>query len=377
SYDDQLLECRIDNGNHLLLSGNDAVLSYLAAIGAADSLTGPARARFSFVDLADQARWTVALSPGRLPLWVFEGRARVPATTAFDYLRALALAWSGPDATVADILSGHGAVYRRLWQPFAVAALNTEAERASARLLWRVMGETFGRGGAACRPLVPRVGLSESLVDPAIGHLARHGMAANFGVRLRRMALGDQRVDALELADRTVALGPDDGVVLAVPVPVASDLVPDLIAPTEFRSIINAHYRVAVAPEQAGEAGILGVLGGLAEWIFIKKDVVSVTVSAADRHIDRPAKDLAALIWQDVTQALRLGDRPMPVQRIVKERRATFAATPEQLRRRPPAATRWRNLLLAGDWTDCGLPSTIEGAVRSGQRAAQLALTAM
>ena len=55
----------------------------------------------------------------------------------------------------------------------------------------------------------------------------------------------------------------------------------------------------------------------------------------------------------------------MPRWQIVKERRATFAATPEQNARRPPAATRWRNLFLAGDWTDTGLPATIEGALRS------------
>jgi uncharacterized protein with NAD-binding domain and iron-sulfur cluster len=61
----------------------------------------------------------------------------------------------------------------------------------------------------------------------------------------------------------------------------------------------------------------------------------------------------------------------------VKEKRATFAATPEQERKRPGSVTSWSNLFLAGDWIDTGLPATIEGAVRSGQRAAQLALASM
>jgi len=56
----------------------------------------------------------------------------------------------------------------------------------------------------------------------------------------------------------------------------------------------------------------------------------------------------------------------------VRERRATFAATPEQELRRPGAETAWRNLVLAGDWTNTGLPATIEGAIRSGNRAAEL-----
>jgi uncharacterized protein with NAD-binding domain and iron-sulfur cluster len=64
----------------------------------------------------------------------------------------------------------------------------------------------------------------------------------------------------------------------------------------------------------------------------------------------------------------------LPPWQIVKERRATFAATPEQAKRRAKAETRWANLFLAGDWTDTGLPATIEGAVRSGNRAAELAL---
>ncbi len=65
---------------------------------------------------------------------------------------------------------------------------------------------------------------------------------------------------------------------------------------------------------------------------------------------------------------------PLPPWQIVKERRATFAATPEQNAKRPGASTRYPNLFLAGDWTDTGLPATIEGALRSGRRAAELAL---
>jgi uncharacterized protein with NAD-binding domain and iron-sulfur cluster len=113
-------------------------------------------------------------------------------------------------------------------------------------------------------------------------------------------------------------------------------------------------------------------MGGTAEWIFAFADRISVTVSAADAIVDQEREALAMLLWRDVAKAHNLSSATPPWQ-IVKEKRATFAATPQQVAKRPKVETSWRNLLLAGDWIDTGLPATIESAVRSGQKAAQLA----
>jgi hypothetical protein len=122
---------------------------------------------------------------------------------------------------------------------------------------------------------------------------------------------------------------------------------------------------------------LLGLIGGTAEWLFLRAELVSITVSAADALADEPAERIAERLWADAARALDLPVAPLPPARIVKERRATFAQTPAAAARRPAAATGWRNLLLAGDWTATGLPATIEGAVRSGHHAADLALAAM
>src|SRR5262249_16403500 len=89
--------------------------------------------------------------------------------------------------------------------------------------------------------------------------------------------------------------------------------------------------------------------------------------------VDRDAPELRDLFWRDVSTAYHLPAHPVPPARIVKERRATFLASPEQLKRRPQQTTMWRNLLLAGDYFDTGLPATIEGAIRSGFAAARRA----
>ena len=98
---------------------------------------------------------------------------------------------------------------------------------------------------------------------------------------------------------------------------------------------------------------------------------LSVTISAGDRLIDGPREELAKTIWNEVARMTGL-TAELPPWQIVRERRATFSATPAQDAKRPGSATGWRNLVLAGDWTDTGLPATIEGAIRSGNRAAEM-----
>ncbi|HLJ18542.1 MAG TPA: hydroxysqualene dehydroxylase HpnE, partial [Stellaceae bacterium] len=321
---------------------------------------------YPFLDLASGDRWILRPNKGRIPWWIGSPGRRVPGTGTRDYLRAVRLKSAHAGVTVAARLP-RDTLFRRLWQPLAVAALNTEAEAGEARLLGRVIGESFGRGGAACRPLVPRDGLSESLIDPALARLASLGAEVRFGSRLRAIETTGSRVTALDCDDGRVELGERDAVVLAVTAPVAARLLPALTVPDEFRAILNAHYRIA-APADAPL--FVGLVGGTAEWVFRKRDVLSVTVSAADRLMDTAAEELARLLWRDVVRAYGVPPEPMPPWQIVKERRATFAATPAQVARRPKTRTAYENLVLAGDWTDTGLPATIEGSIRSGFAAA-------
>jgi len=370
SYYDAALGCVIDNGNHLVLSGNHAIANYLRTIGAANALIGPERAEFAFADLASGERWTLRPNDGPLPWWVFDAGRRVPGTKSLDYLRLAPLLFAGPAQRIDEAISCKGALWERLMRPLLLAALNTEPASASAALAGAVLRETLAKGGRACRPRIAHPTLAAAFVDPALAHLSSHGALVHLGQRLRRIVFGDDQAVALEFPESTVPLKPDDTVVLAVPPWVARELVPKLTVPDEFHAIVNAHFKFA---PPAGTSPMLGVIGGTAEWIFAFPDRISVTVSAADAIADQEREALAALLWRDVAKAHNLADAPPPWQ-IVKEKRATFSATPEQAAKRPKSETRWHNLLLAGDWIDTGLPATIESAVRSGQTAARLAL---
>lgn len=372
SYVDPVLGETIDNGNHLVLSGNYAVQDYLRVIGATNALKGPARAAFDFVDMRDGSRWKVAPNDGPIPLWVFAEKRRPPGTKPLDFLALAALLRDHPGKRICDVIECKGALWETLLRPLLLAALNTEPAEASADLASAVIRETLSKGGQACRPCIATPTLGGAFIEPAFDFLKRRGATVLLGTRLQGMELEDKRAKALALGGEKQALGARDVVVLAVPPWIASALLPDLVVPDEFCAIVNVHFRIRAA----GAPAMFGVIGGKAEWVFVFENRVSVTISGANAIVDEDREALARGIWEDVSCALDLPG-PMPLWQIVKERRATFAATPTQNAKRPGAKTGWSNLFLAGDWTDTGLPATIEGSIRSGNKAASLALEAL
>ena len=371
SYFDASLNITIDNGNHLLLSGNHAALAYAKKIGGESRLAGPDEAVFDFCDLARRKRWKLRPNAGKLPWWILSPDRRVPNTAGRDYLALIRLLFARPDQILRPFL-GTGEIARNLWDPLFVSALNTDPAEASAALAGAIVRETFAQGGAACRPLVAVDGLSAAFVDPALDFLRDKGANVRFGAKLRSIEFQGDRAIALDFGEERIALAEGEKIVLAVTSPVAAALLPGLAAPDEFRAIVNAHFAF---PAPKNLPLLTGVIGGATEWLFGFHDRLSVTISAAERFLATPREELAEKIWGEV-QAVADFSAPLPAWQIIKEKRATFAATPAQDALRPGAETRWRNLFLAGDFTQTGLPATIEGAVRSGLKAAGLCAAA-
>ena len=371
SYHDAQLGQTIDNGNHFVFSGNQAVGRYCDTIGSRAMLHGPVHATFAFHDLRDDARWTLAVNDGPVPLWMLDPKRRAPGTSLAGHMALARLALvTGGARSIGDMVPTRGPMWERVIEPMMLAVLNCPPEQGSARLAGRFLRESFVRGGKACHTMVALPTLDAVLIDPALAWLARHGVTPEFSSRLRGIDFDGDRVATLDLGK-----GPEpvdgEAVILAVPPWVAGAVVPELTVPDRFCAILNAHF--ALAPP-VGAPMITALLGAASQWMVCHADRISVTISGADDLIDRDRGELARQIWGEVTQALGLRAAPLPAWQVVKEKRATFAATPDQDARRPAARTRWHNLFLAGDWTQTNLPATIEGALRSGETAAGLAL---
>ncbi len=368
SFFDETLGISIDNGNHLLLSGNRAARRYQTIIGTDDSMTGPAEARFSFFDLRNGEDWSVNLS-GLRSLIARENR--VPGSGLADYFSFLRILTARKRHTIADRVGRDSGLYERFWKPLSLAILNTPPDSGSAWLLKRVLFETLGKGRAAGRPMIAKVGLSESFVDPALAYLAAAGAEVRFGHRLQAFETEDQRIRAALFSKQRLAMEADDRLILALPPRQAAAFVPGLLVPRDVHAIVNVHFRMRTAPKGFEDNPILGLIGGTAQWLFARGKVVSVTVSAADELATEDPQAIAERIWPEVTAAIGSRAKKLPPYRVIKEKRATFAQTPANLARRPGPRSAFANLLLAGDWTDTGLPATIEGSIRSGFRAAE------
>src|SRR5262249_1157363 len=155
-------------------------------------------------------------------------------------------------------------------------------------------------GGQACRPLIARDGLSSVLIEPAVKLLEGRGASVRLSHELRALSTASDRVNELNFGDDKIAIGPPHPLIPALPPPPPASLLPGLKGLTKSRAIVNAHFRID-PPRDA--APILGVVGGLVEWLFAFPQRLSITISNGDRLVDMPREELAQAIWRDVCKA--------------------------------------------------------------------------
>lgn len=372
SYFDQALGTTIDNGTHLVLSGNTSIRRYLVRLNALDQLVGPSDALYRFCDLGTDQQWSVNLGKGRVPVALLSARNRPLDCSIFDLLIIFKLLNEKHDVEIERVLDANSPIFKRFLGPICLAVLNTPTDAAAASLMVPVVREIMLRGGQASRPMLAKAGLGPAFIDPALQYIGVSGLRT--GMRLQNL---ERKPDGalLRFSDATVEVGPTDAVIVATPSWVTGALFPELSVPDCFEPIVNVHFIVGKDRLGAiGQNGLQGFVGGTAEWASVRGDVLSVTVSAARDLVEWSAEDIAAKLWEDMVGFTDLSETdPIPAYRVIKERRATFSQTPAQCRKRP-VMDAVEGVLLAGDWTDTGLPATIEGAIRSGQTAADEAI---
>ena len=197
----------IDNGNHLVLSGNHAVVGF-AGSDRQRREPGRTRRRRSFRSSISPRTSAGGCGSATGCRGGFSTRAAAfPGTRLGEYLRLWRLLRVKADVPVAEVIDCSGPLYHRLVHPLLLAALNIEPREGSAALASAVVRETLAAGGKACRPLIAREGLGPAFIEPAIKHLQARNVEVRLDHELRALRFDGGRVAALDFGAEATALG--------------------------------------------------------------------------------------------------------------------------------------------------------------------------
>ena len=395
----------VDNGTHLMVGAYAATLDLVRRAGASDLLLAQENLKLEWVD----GRGVTALDcpPLGAPFHLLAGLVglRVPLAVKLQAIRlglAVRFGRRPEGLTLAEYFRrcGQGEAARRLlWDPLALAILNEPPERAAAVLFHRVYQEAFLRDHRASRLVFLRRGWGV-LVERIARYFEGRGGVVRRGARVEGLVLDGERTTGVRYAQRPatreeVAAGrpPEprveraDAVVAAVPAPALRDLLSD---EWRARPPFAALERFGASPIVSVEAWLdrvvvdrpmLGLRQGEMEWVFDKGRLygregapqhLAFIVSAAYRSASKTHAELVAAAEDALRRSFPAMEGATVERALVRrEPLATFASSPDLEALRPGPDTPVAGLFLAGDWTDTGLPATIEGAVRSGERAAR------
>ena len=384
---------RVDNGQHLLLGAYTAVLNMLKVLEVREASV--LRRRPLHLHFLDGAN-CISLRTPRLPapLHLAWGLLRARGLSLGQRVAALRMAHGmrrnrfhlEPDITVQAYLQGmrqDPLLVRALWHPLCLAALNTPAERASVNIFLRVMQEAFFSTRRSSDVLIPITDLGTCVPVPARDYIERQGGSVRLGSRVTGIHLHAGRLRGVQLEQSTLLT---DQVILATPPEAAVTLLQPHAALQEqtqqlsnLRSLpictLYLHYPQGTTLRR----DFVGLLGGTAQWVFDRgrltgeNGLMAVVISGPGAHMREDGASLTRRIVQELSRHFPHWPAPL-ASKLIRERRAGFAATVGVERHRPSHATGVAGLWLAGDYTATGYPATLEGAVRSGVECARLLL---
>lgn len=406
SYRDAVSGDDVDNGTHLMIGAYEDTLDLIHRAGADDLVLAQDRLRIDYRDEAGERVLDCPDLPAPLHLLAGLLGLRLPWRARWSAVRLALAARFGqvPDGLTLeqwfDRTGQDEAARRLLWTPLATAILNEAPARAAASLFRRVFREAFLRDARASRLVFLRRGWAV-LHERLAGYLAARGGHVRRRALVEAVDLADGRVRGVRYARRAEtreeiqrgtrtahASVEADAVVCAAPWHAVGALLPaewrerppfgalDGLGASPIVSVELWLDRVVV------ERPMVGLADSVIEWVFDKGRLfgrggapqhLAFIISAAARDLSRPNADLVA----EAEAALRrlypaMAGASVTRHLVMREPRATFSCTPAAERLRPANRTPIEGLVLAGDWTDTGLPATIEGAVRSGRQAARV-----
>lgn len=287
----------------------------------------------------------------------------------------------GNDISVAELLALHGqdaCLALKLWEPLCIAALNTPIRIASAQVLLNVLRDALNRTRADSDMLLPRMDFTALFPQRAAAFIEKHGGKVHTGCAVEELRPVENGIElttaqgAVQFGHVICATSPAVAARLLQPVAALQSAVAQIEA-LQHQPIYTVYlqYPPAVRLPQP----MIGLHKRYSQWLFDKGQIsgqhglIACVISAEGIHQELPREELTQKVIAELRAEFGIAGQPEWLKTIA-EKRATFACTPNL--HRPPQQTALPRLLLAGDYTAGDYPATLEGAVLSGLRCADL-----
>lgn len=383
SFFDKASGLQIDNGQHILASWYKNTFDYLKLIGTLDKLSFQKHLEVVF---ADEMGSQYSLKASKLPppLHLAGGIMGYKALGLNDKLAIVRLVnkikknrYTESDLKslntdkLFDLSSQTEKSINFFWKPFIIAVFNAEPANTSAFMFTNMIRTGFiEKGGSEL--VLPNGFLSDIFVEPAISYLKEHNAEIIINKSASGFIFNNNTITSLILEDNTEIK--TDFYVCAVPFFNFKSLLGEsyqkyFSSLNELQSspIVNIHLKFDKGITHIFTSDFIGLLGTSSQWVFkVADDQVCVVISAAEKIAEMTKEDIALLAENELKMCVtELKTHVVTKARVIKEMRATFVPDKGSLSSRPAAKTAVTNLFLAGDWTETGLPATIEGAVKS------------
>jgi hydroxysqualene dehydroxylase len=365
----------IDNGQHILMGCYSDTLSFLNLIGSGHNLNIQSHLSINFVRNNFEI-CPLSTNSSLYPFNLLHAVFNYSALSFYEkliFIRFFAKIYLYTDKelqkmTVIEWLLKENQtlnLIKSFWEILAVAALNTDIQKASAKIFAAVLKQIFFRGNNASVIILPSLGLSETYCVNAVKYINSKGGDISFPEQVIKLNIQDNIIKEIITNKRTIVSF--DYVISAVPLYALKKIVNDnFLSRLEFdySSILTVHLFLK---HNAYTETFYGLIDSPVQWVFNNGSHLTIVISNAVKIIDKSAEQIIEMVLLELKKYLHLDQNEIITYTIIKEKRAAFIPSNDIVDKRPSASTPFKNLFLAGDWTNTGLPSTIESAVRSGR----------
>ena len=381
SFVDRETNTEIDNGQHILMGCYYETIKFLSLIGASKNFYFQKRLKVDFVKEGFKIHKLKSF-PFFYPLNLIFGFLNFGAISVSNRLSALRVLiklpfYSSKNFSSLSIIewlekeNQSEPIQKAFWKILAVGALNTSLEKASTKIFIDILKQIFLEGNKSATIILPKKGLSESYVANAQDYILKNGGDVRFSEQVETIIIKDNCVSKIQTSKGNYS--DFDYVISSVPAFALERILKgesSIVLPEfEYSTILNIHFwlKKNVIPDS-----FFGLIDSPVHWVFNKGTHLNIVISDANELNNKSDDDILELVKGELKKYFLLDSELISNYKIIKEKRATFIPSKEIINKRPSQKININNLVLAGDWVNTGLPSTIESAVKSGRVAAEI-----